>query len=129
MAFINVKRFVILGSCPPKEVLLMVKNEKKPGKKNIRLPSSMKKRDVGMMEAEAIKKAKNTLDSIEKFLDDWKKMSEPEDNNEEVMRMRRFHLSLNKWYQDAVRANKRKQSNVSRVNRLREFIMLCYIYS
>ncbi len=105
------------------------KSVPKKRKGGARLPLSMKKKDTFMMEEEAIEKARDTLDVMEKFFDDWEKAEHRPNENEQVLRIRRFYLILKRWYNDAMKAHKRRQTNASRVSRLREFILLCQVYS
>ncbi|HID72443.1 TPA: hypothetical protein EYP38_00760 [Candidatus Micrarchaeota archaeon] len=110
-----------------------VTKKRKAAKKTRRpkgLPVSVKKKSISMMEDETLKKAKQTIASIEKFMRRWEKAdSKPRDMQVEVVRLQRYHDALEKWHKEASRARKKGETEAERIDRLRDFIMICFTYS
>jgi len=94
------------------------------------LPLSIKKKSIGMMEDETLKKAERMLSLIDRFMKRWENAEEqPEGMEAEVKRVREYHDILGKWYKKAQKAHNSKASEASRVKILREFITICVTYS
>ncbi len=94
------------------------------------LPISVQKKDINMMEDETFKRVRATLASIEGFLGKWNSSKEqPENMRGEVLRLQRYKKALKKWQRDAEKAKKKKETVGGRMERLREFIMICFTYS
>ncbi|MFH1394036.1 MAG: hypothetical protein ABIH29_04100 [Candidatus Micrarchaeota archaeon] len=123
---------------------MVKKKNKKTGKKASRrvtkkaakanaskgLPLSIKKKDLGMLEDDTLKRVKSTLASLDKFLHKWDRTkTHPDEMYNDVRQLQRYRAALGKWYTGAQKARKDKETDSERVSRLREFILICFTYS
>ncbi len=110
----------------------MVKNKTaakaKPARKETgrRIPV---KTDMASVEAETVKRVNRTITTLEEFLARWDASGvKPDDMFPQVVKIRQFHDALLGWQKGAVRAQGR-ETDESRLKRLREFVLIIRSYS
>ncbi len=87
------------------------------------------KTDIVSVEAETIKRVNKTIATIEEFLARWDASSiKPDDMFPQVVKIRQFHDALLGWQKTAVRAQGR-ETEESRLKRLRDFVLIIRSYS
>ncbi len=87
------------------------------------------KTDMASVEAETIKRVNKTLSSIEEFLARWDASGvKPDDMFPQVVKIRQFHDALLGWQKTAVKAQGR-ETEESRLKRLRDFVLIIRSYS
>ena len=87
------------------------------------------KNDISSVEEETIKRVDRTLTSIETFLAKWDHSRiKPDDMIPQIAKIRQFHDALSRWQTEAVKG-KGKNSEETKVKRLRDFVLICRTYS
>jgi hypothetical protein len=87
------------------------------------------KTDMASVEEETIKRVNKTITTLEEFLVRWDASSlKPDDMFPQVIKIRHFHDSLLNWQKAAVKSHGR-ESEQSRLKRLRDFVLICRSYS
>lgn len=90
------------------------------------LPVSIKRKDIGMLEDDALRKAQRTLQAIDRFMSGWDALkAKPAVMRPEIIRLQRCREELGRWHAEASKAQARKESDGMKALRLREFIMIC----
>jgi hypothetical protein len=85
--------------------------------------------DSETLEAQTIARVERTLARLGDFLSKWDSAeSRPEGMFPEVVKIRKFHDLLRIWQKEAVSARS-KGDEKSRMKRLRDFVILCRMYS
>lgn len=85
--------------------------------------------DVGSVEDDTIRRVARTISTIENFLAKWDASRiKPDAMFPHVTRIRQFHTELLQWQRAAVKARGREDEE-SQVRRLRDFVVLCRMYS
>ncbi|MCI0504245.1 hypothetical protein L0Y65_06075 [Candidatus Micrarchaeota archaeon] len=85
--------------------------------------------DSASVEDETIRRVNKTLTSIEDFLARWDAAkTKPDDMFPGVVKMRQFRDALSLWQREAVKAKGRKDEE-SRIKRLKDFVLICRMYS
>lgn len=89
-----------------------------------RIPVRM---DSASIESQTIERVNRTMATIEDFLSRWDSAAKkPDGMLTQVARIKRFHEALSGWRRMALRAKGRE---AGRVQRLRDFVLICRIYS
>lgn len=87
------------------------------------------KNDIDSVEEETIKRVNHTLTTIETFLAKWDhSKSRPDDLIPQIAKIRQFHDVLSRWQAEAVKG-KGRNSEETKVKRLRDFVLICRTYS
>jgi hypothetical protein len=108
--------------------------KKKPIKAKVPRKELVKKKipvrtDSASVEEETIKRVNRTITSIEDFLARWDSAkTKPDDMFPGVLKMRQFHDALMGWQREAVKA-KGKKDEEGRIKRLKDFVLICRMYS
>ena len=86
--------------------------------------------NIDLIENQAIDKVNRTITVLEGALATWEAAKEkPMDLKERFMRYRQFRDALAMWETKALRSRGKKEDLNSRVQRLREFVDICYAYA
>jgi len=103
-------------------------SKKKPSRKS-KVKKIPKKLDVNSVEDETMKRVGRTLNSLESFLAKWDAAPKKPDNVfPQVVKIRNFHGALESWQREALRT-KGKEDEKARMDRLRDFVLICQTYS
>ncbi len=87
------------------------------------------KTDSAALEEQTIARVERTIRTLEEFLSRWDSaVTKPDSMFPEVVKIRKFHDLLIDWRDDALSA-RGKGDEKSRVKRLRDFVVLCKMYS
>jgi len=82
------------------------------------------------IETEAIDKVNRTITVLEGALATWDAAKEkPRDLQDRFSRYRQFHDALAMWETKALKSRGQREDFNTRVQRLREFVDLCYAYA
>ena len=85
--------------------------------------------DSASVEEETIRRVNRTITSIEDFLARWDAAkTKPDDMFPSVVKMRQFQDALTGWQREAVKAKSRKDEE-GRIKRLKDFVLICRMYS
>jgi len=85
--------------------------------------------DAVSVEEETVRRVERTLTAISTFLSRWDSSGfKPADMYPHITRMKRFREELQAWQKEAVRA-KSRQDEGARIERLRNFVLICRTYS
>lgn len=85
--------------------------------------------DSAALEEQTISRVERTIRTLGEFLARWDSSeSKPDSMFPEVVKIRKFHDLLSEWQKDAV-SSRGKGDEKSRVKRLRDFVVLCKMYS
>jgi len=87
------------------------------------------KTSTAAVEEQTITRVERTIRSLDEFLAKWDASKvKPDDMFPQVVKIRQFHEALTSWQRDAVKS-RRRDDEESRVRRLRDFVMICRMYS
>ncbi len=87
------------------------------------------KTDMTSVETETIKRVNKTITTLEEFLARWDASNiKPDDMFPQVIKIRQFHDALLSWQKTAIKAQG-KETEQSRLKRLRDFVLICRSYS
>lgn len=85
--------------------------------------------DSAALEEQTIARVDRTIKALEEFLGKWDSSeSKPDSMFPEVVKIRKFRDLLGQWQKEALSA-RGKGDEKSRVKRLRDFVVLCKMYS
>jgi hypothetical protein len=85
--------------------------------------------DSAALEEQTISRVERTVRALGDFLARWDSSeSKPDSMFPEVVKIRKFHDLLSEWQKDALSA-RGKGDEKSRLKRLRDFVVLCKMYS
>ncbi|MDD5172288.1 MAG: hypothetical protein PHF60_04605 [Candidatus ainarchaeum sp.] len=86
--------------------------------------------NIDVVEKEAIEKVNRTITVLEGALATWDAAKEkPVDLKDRFSKYKQFHDALMSWETRALRSKGKTENINSRVQRLREFVDLCYAYA
>ncbi|HSB47405.1 MAG TPA: hypothetical protein VLD37_05300 [Candidatus Bilamarchaeum sp.] len=104
----------------------MSKKKALPRKNVRRIPV---KTDSVSVEEQTIKRVNRTLTTIDNFLAKWDASKiKPDPMLPQIIKIRQFKEALEKWQTEAVKA-KGGGDEPTRIRRLRDFVLICRMYS
>jgi hypothetical protein len=85
--------------------------------------------DSASVEKQTIERVERTIATLERFLSRWEESAKkPAVMIPQVAKIKRFHDALGAWQKQASRA-RRQDDEALRINRLRDFVLICRMYS
>ena len=81
------------------------------------------------VEEQTIARVERTIRTLDEFLAKWDGAKvKPDELFPQVMKIRQFHEALTSWQRDALKAKKQTDEE-GRMKRLRDFVLICRMYS
>jgi hypothetical protein len=86
--------------------------------------------DLDKMEKLTLEKANKCISAIENAIAVWELAKDkPEDMESQISRMKNFYEALTSWEKKMLKSMGKKGKIKNRVDRLKEFISICYAYA
>jgi DNA-binding transcriptional MerR regulator len=105
------------------------KNAKQKSKADAKGRKEYKPEDVERMEKLAMEKANAAISAIESAIAAWEASDKKEEGLEErIMHLRAFYDAISSWMKKALKTAGKEDKIEERVERLKEYIEICYTY-